>query len=253
MCLILFAVNPNDKYRLIVAANRDELYARPTVFADFWADQPDMIAGKDENMGGTWLGITRGGRFSAVTNFREQPPEPMPPLSRGDLPLSFLTSEIEPMDYLADVQSRGDSFRGFNLLVADPDATCYYGNRAGAPRTLASGYYGLSNQLLDCDWPKVGEGREQLRALIESGTTDSKTATLSEPLFDLLQSDGDSREFSNSFIKSELYGTRAATVVIIEKSGSIYFEERNFGLAGRPIGGNRFTLQACQLSCSVCS
>jgi len=230
VCLILFAVNPDSRYRLIVAANRDEFYARPTIQANFWSDEPDILAGRDENMGGTWLGVNRNGRFSAVTNFREEPPDPMPPNSRGDLPLGFLKQHSAPLDYVQDVSAKGSKYRGFNLVVADSQSACYYGNRAGEPKVLPDGCYGLSNQLLDCNWPKVIEGRSRLQALISSGTTD-----LVESLFDMLTTGGDEREFSNPFIRSDTYGTRAATVVVSTTDGELYFEERNFGEHGEPL------------------
>lgn len=239
MCLILFAVNPSSRYRLIVAANRDELYARPTVSAGFWQEYPDLLAGKDENAGGTWLGITKSGRFSAVTNFAEQPPEPMPPLSRGDLPLNFLTNRMAPIDYVADVKTRGEQYRGFNLLVADREAVCYYGNRASEPRRLDDGYYGLSNQLLDCDWPKVINGRENLRALAETDPDN-----LADSMFDMLMDRGDGRQYSNSFIASDTYGTRATTVVLIDRDNEIYFEERNFGPEGASLKSQSFSLSS---------
>jgi uncharacterized protein with NRDE domain len=235
VCLILFAVNPNERFRLIVAANRDELYARPTVNADFWPEHPDILAGRDENMGGTWLGIDRQGRFAAVTNFREEPPAPLPPRSRGDLPLNFLNADTTPLDYVKDVSTRSETYRGFNLIVADSQSTLYYGNRAGNPRELADGYYGLSNQVLDCDWPKVIEGRQRLQKKMESDADD-----LSESLFELLLSSGDDREFSNSFISGDEYGTRAASVVLKTHDGEIYFEERNFGPGGKFLNSNGY-------------
>lgn len=234
MCLILFAVNPNEQYRLVVAANRDELYERPTQHAQFWHDQPELLAGRDESAGGTWLGVNRRGHFAAVTNFREEPPAPLPPASRGDLPTEFLTGNLSPADYCADVARKDSTFRGFNLLTVDSDQSCYHSNRNSvSSKVLDPGYYGLSNQLLDCDWPKVIAGREKLANLIQSND-------LVESLFSLLMDDGDGTDFSNSFIQSELYGTRAATVVTITTSGEVYFEERNFGVNGKPAERNQF-------------
>lgn len=234
MCLILFAVNPNSRYRLIVAANRDELYARPTQTADFWDSHPDLLAGQDENMGGTWLGVNKKGAFAAVTNFMETPPDPLPPRSRGDLPTDFLATDPDPNAYLRGVSSRGDAYKGFNLVVANQNNCCYYGNRAGAPRELGKGYYGLSNQILDCDWPKVIDGRARLTEIVSAFDDPC------EALFGLLQGRGDDRKFSNSFIAADTYGTRAATVVLIGTNGEVVFEERNFGENGSPTTSNRF-------------
>ena len=250
MCLILFAVNPNERFRLVVAANRDELYARPSRTAGFWDDQPDLLAGRDEQMGGTWLGVTRRGNFAAVTNFREEPADPIPPRSRGELPLSFLTGNKSLEQFMASTAEHGHEYRGFNLLLSEGHNLHYYGNRAGDPRKLPSGCYGLSNQLLDCDWPKVVDGRKKLTALFSNekseGTSEDKFEdeppnNLNEALFDLLTDSGDDREFSNSFIKTEEYGTRAATVVLIAQDGTVEFEERSFGKGGQQFDQKQFT------------
>ena len=234
MCLILFAVNPNSRYRLIVAANRDELYARPTKTAGFWESHPDLLAGQDENMGGTWLGVNKKGAFAAVTNFMETPPDPLPPRSRGDLPTGFLSTDSDPNAYLDHVSSRRNAYKGFNLIVANQDSCSYYGNRAGTPRELGKGYYGLSNQILDCDWPKVIDGRATLTEIISAFDDPC------EALFSLLLEQGDDRKFSNSFIAADTYGTRATTVVLIGTDGDVVFEERNFGVNGTPLTSNRF-------------
>ena len=236
MCLILFAVNPNERFRLVVAANRDEFYARPSAPAGFWDDKPDLLAGRDEQMGGTWLGVTRTGNFAAVTNFREELIDPVPPRSRGDLPLTFLTGTSSPQAFVTNIARSGHEYRGFNLLVSEGHDLHYYGNRAGEPRALPDGCYGLSNQLLDCDWPKVVDGRKKLTALFEN---DPNNPT--EALFDLLTDSGDDREFSNSFILTEEYGTRAATVVLIAEDGTVEFEERSFGKGGLQFDQKQFT------------
>ena len=224
MCLILFAVNPTSDYRLVIAANRDEFFGRSTINAGYWPEYPDVLAGRDEQMGGTWLGVSNRARFAAVTNFREEPPEPMPPLSRGDLPLDFLRGNENPYEYTNRLSTNADQYRGYNLIVADSDSVSYYCNRTNERLNLNPGYYGLSNQVLDCDWPKVIDGRACLKDIIESEQDD-----LAESLFNLLLGSGDGREFSNSFIHGDQYGTRAASVVLWGSDGWIYFEERNFG------------------------
>ena len=234
MCLILFAINPNSRYRLIAAANRDELYARPTQTAGFWDSHPGLLAGQDENMGGTWLGVNKNGSFAAVTNFMETPPDPLPSRSRGDLPTGFLTNDRDPKAYLDTVSSRENTYKGFNLIVANETKCGYYGNRAGAPRELGKGYYGLSNQILNCDWPKVIAGRTKLAEII------SAFEDPSEALFSLLLNQGDDRKFSSNFIAADNYGTRATTVVLIGTDGEVVLEERNFGAHGNPLKSNRF-------------
>ncbi|MBO6658141.1 MAG: NRDE family protein [Pseudomonadales bacterium] len=241
MCLILFAVNPNAQHRLVIAANRDELYARPTTDADFWGESPGVLAGRDQQMGGTWLGVNRRGCFAAVTNFKEDPPDPIPPRSRGELPADFLRHKADPHQYVMGVAENAHAYRGFNLIVADSTACWYYGNRAGTPRRLDTGTYGLSNQVLDCDWPKVIEGRQRLTDLLEE---QPEPNTLIEGLFGLLLHSGDARAFSNSFIKANVYGTRAATVVTIDHNGDVYFEERNFAENGIGLGSNSYLIKS---------
>lgn len=228
MCLILFAINPNDEFSLVLAANRDELFARPTQTAAPWIDYPQVIAGRDDEMGGTWLGISKNGRFAAVTNFRETMDEP-PPLSRGELTKDFLISDVNPDAYVDSLQSKQQSYKGFNLLVADAKDCFYFSNRTNEPpKKLKSGYYGLSNQLLDCDWPKVIEGKDKLKDILE--TPNDPT----EPLFTLLTGSGDDRDFSNSFIVGDAYGTRAETVLLVRRNREVFFEERNFVEEGKP-------------------
>lgn len=233
MCLILFAIQPDAHHRLVVAANRDEQYARETRQADYWEDHPHIVGGRDLVAGGTWLGVTTAGRFAAVTNFREEPPDPLPPRSRGELTANFLESSDEPQAYLAGVHEVGEEYRGFNLVVGDGTDYFYYSNREGIVRRLAPGFYGLSNQLLDCDWPKVVRGRKQL----------SKLSGRSFPpgdLFELLFCKGNEEPFSQSFIATERYGTSASTVVKIGADGEVYFEERNFRPMGEPDAIHRY-------------
>lgn len=225
MCLILLAVQPGDSHKLVVAANRDEQYARPTAQAAFWDDAPQVLGGRDLQAGGTWLGITRNGRFAAVTNFREDPPEPLPPRSRGELTANFLMSNTACKTYLAQVDRVANEYRGFNLIVSDGEQCFYYSNRDQDILELVPGFYGLSNQLLDCDWPKVIRGRRQLaRALEQPFSPDD--------LFELLFCEGDGEPFSQSFIATESYGTSASTIVCVSNSGDVYFEERNFRSMG---------------------
>ncbi len=236
MCLILLAVQPDPEHRIVVAANRDEFYERPTAQAAWWQDHRYVLAGRDLRAGGTWLGVTRTGRFAAVTNFREDPPDPLPPRSRGDLTAGFLTSDMPPREYLEGIESVAGEFRGFNLIVADRHEVCYFSNREGRVRVLEPGCYGLSNQLLDCDWPKVIRGREQLAQLGASGFR-------TEDLYRLVFCEGDGEPYSQSFIASETYGTSASTALRIRRDGRVSFEERNFGPEGEPAEIHRFEFQ----------
>jgi len=159
MCLILFSVSQGDD-DLIVAANRDEFHSRPTLTANYWEQDPNVLGGIDLEAGGTWLGLTRTGRFAAVTNFAEQANIPIPPRSRGALTSEFLRGNTDPETYLHEVDQHADQYKGFNLIVSSGGSTWYYGNRDHDIRQLSPGVYGLSNQLLDCNWPKVVSARQ---------------------------------------------------------------------------------------------
>lgn len=228
MCLILFGFQPNNHFKLVVAANRDEFYRRPSRVAGYWPEHPGLLAGKDLQMGGSWLGITRTGRFAAVTNFRETPPASVPPRSRGDLTTNFLLGEMTPTEYLAEVDTRATEYNAFNLLVGDGDSLYYYCNRQAVIQRLEAGIYGLSNQLLDCEWPKVRSGRQQLARLLQSGYDEAA-------LFSLLSERGSGDEpWSAKFIVSPEYGTCAATVLTVDHSGRVSFREKNFSAGGQP-------------------
>jgi len=226
MCLILFANRPNEKYRLVIAANRDEFYARDANRAAFWSDNPQILAGRDLTAGGTWLGVNRNGRFAAVTNFRETPPEPLPPKSRGELTTNFLNNTQSARDYVNDLKASKDLYKGFNLIVDDGSECVYYSNRAHA-QILESGFYGLSNQLLDCDWPKVVSGREELAKLVRANNVEH------DALLGLLLDEGNGDAFSNSFIKTAEYGTCASTILTISTTGELQFIETGFTTAGK--------------------
>ena len=206
MCLILFTISSDPQQRLVVAANRDEQHARPTARAGFWRDNNAILGGRDLQANGTWLGVNKNGRFAAVTNFAETPAESIPARTRGELTSHFLNSDIAPEDYLSDVDALADQYRGFNLVLFDGNATWYYSNRAREIKQLTEGHYGLSNQLLDCNWPKVNQGRESLKEILSTNFS-------SEKLFDLLAHRGDGLDHSARFILGEHYGTSVATVV----------------------------------------
>ncbi len=234
MCLILFSVDPDTETHLVVAANRDEQHARPTASADYWSDNPKLLAGRDLQAGGTWLGVTTSGRFAAVTNFAESPPEPIPPRSRGDLTSNFLRGSMSSEDYLTETHSQADEYRGFNLIVSDGTKVCYYSNRDKQIKHLTKGHYGLSNQLLDCDWPKVNSARSELKASQERNYP-------VKDLFQLLGDKGTDQAHSARFILGLTYGTCASTVVKLHSRG-LHFEERCYSASGAQASTNVFTL-----------
>jgi len=228
MCLILIAYRASAQFELVVAANRDEFYARPTRIAEFWPDHPELLAGKDMEMDGTWLGITRHGRFAAVTNYRETPPDPLPPRSRGELTTGFLLGSMPAEQYLEELMPVADQYRGFNLLVGDTQSLHYFCNRDHAAQKLAPGIYGLSNHELDCTWPKVVEARATMTQIVADGCDEGALlALLAEP------GDRDT-PLSARFIASPNYGTRCSTLLKVAGSGEVTFRERNFAAEGVP-------------------
>lgn len=252
MCLILFAWQSHPRYPLVVAANRDEFHQRPSAAADFWGDDPGILAGRDLQAGGTWLGVTRSGRFAAVTNYREpSTPEIALGRSRGHLVSEFLGAESEPLLHADKLYTQGSSYRGFNLLLGSRDALAWVSNRDGKPLAVGPGSHGLSNHLLDTDWPKVHSGKERLEKLLAAGDPDP------EALFDLLTDQAltpgeipqdlettlaPERLAKHYFIVSPVYGTRCSTVVLITADGQITFIERQFDPAGKETGTRRFDL-----------
>ncbi|MCZ6868286.1 MAG: NRDE family protein [Gammaproteobacteria bacterium] len=235
MCLIILAIEASSDYPLIVAANRDEFHERPTAGAHFWGDHSQLLAGRDLKEGGTWMGITRDGRFAAVTNFREETPT-RAPRSRGELTHQFLLGDDEPEAYLDGVASRGDQYRGFNLLVGSPrHGYFYYANRTQEFRALSEGVYGLSNDVLDAPWPKVLHGVRVLTENAEAPTVETLIEHLAsrdlgeglDPQLDITQ------RTASTFIEGEVYGTRSSTVMIQTREGSVEFAEQSYLAAGR--------------------
>jgi uncharacterized protein with NRDE domain len=245
MCLILFAVDPDPKQHLVVVANRDEQHSRATARADFWQDQSNLLAGRDLVAGGTWLGVNKNGRFAAVTNFAEIAADPLPPRSRGELTADFLNGEMPCQEYLKDVLSRAQEYRGFNLLLSDGRDVYYFSNRNNDIQRLQRGYYGLSNQLLDCDWPKVISGRNLLEQQLSSRQLANQEErcdnTLSENLFKLLAYQGNGAAHTARFILGDTYGTSVSTVVELGID-TINFEERGFDPKGHATGTVRHSL-----------
>lgn len=241
MCLILFAHRAHPDLPLAVAANRDERYDRPTQNAGFWSDAPHVLAGRDLRAGGAWLGMSRRGRFAAVTNIRSGTAVQEARRSRGELTQDFLLGEDEPLDYAKKVLTRSAEYGGFNLLIGDMDQLVYCENMSNSLQIMPPGIYGLSNHLLDTPWPKVVTGKNQLRSLL--GQWHSAANADSNKLLDLLTdrtaAEDDylpetgvglalERRLSPIFIESEFYGTCCSTALIIDRERRAKFHERSF-------------------------
>jgi uncharacterized protein with NRDE domain len=254
MCLILFAIGAHPRFPLIVAANRDEAYARPASDAAFWEDEPHVYGGRDLKRGGTWLGLASNGRFAAITNYRQRPRAGDAPRSRGDLTRDYLTGTAEPLEYLQGAEERRGQYRGFSLIAGSPHGLYFYSNRSNGIQPIPPGVHGLSNRLLDEPWPKVQRGVAVLTGLLESSEADVTEALLvllrdrTAAPDHLLPSTGIAlereRALSAAFIAGDTYGTRASTVVLVSKDGDVLFCERTFGPHGTPLNSTdrRFNL-----------
>ena len=249
MCLILFAWKVHAAYPLVLAANRDEFTERPSAPAAFWDDAPDLLAGRDLRAGGTWLGITRGGRLAAITNYRDPASLKDGAPSRGQLVSDYLRSREGPEGYVQRLAPRAGLYNGFSLLAGDPAELIYYSNRGGAVR-LTPGIHGMSNHLLDTPWPKVDQGKQALERLLAGDQNPSPEALFdllasrSRPTDDLLPDTGVGLEWervlSPLFVESPDYGTRCSTVLLIDRQGVATFVERVFNGGGEPRLTSRF-------------
>ena len=247
MCLIVFAYKIVPDHRLVLTANRDEFYHRPTRRLDFWPEAPVLLAGQDLESGGTWLGLTRSGRFAAVTNVRQGIAQTKPALgreltSRGQLPLGFLLSQQAPLSYLQQMQQAEQQqqqfFAGYNLLVDDGERLCYSSNRnQQQPRELEPGVYALSNAALDTPWPKVADSAAALKRLIQDDDCSIEQLLQlmqdrSQPEPQRLPDTGVGMEWEqrlgSRFIDSVDYGTRSTLVLMSRYDGNIQLCEQSY-------------------------
>jgi uncharacterized protein with NRDE domain len=209
MCLIVVGWQAQARYRLLVAANRDEFHKRPAAPAAFWRDRPEILAGRDLEAMGTWMGVSRSGRFAAVTNYRGAR-EPSAAESRGALVSTFLGGGATAAAYMADVATRGARYSGFNLLACDRQELWWMSNRDGAPRRLEPGYHALGNLLLES--PDVQPIKQRVMG----------TPPAVEALFSVL---------AQAKIANGEYGTRCSTV-LLDSGSEIRYSERSFGADG---------------------
>jgi uncharacterized protein with NRDE domain len=253
MCLLVLAWKTHPRYRLVIAANRDEYHERPTAPLGRWPAPADILAGRDLRAGGTWLGIDHRRRFGIVTNFRDLVRAPPQAPSRGGLIPRYLEGTAGPGGYLATLETEAPGFGGFNLLLADGDSLWYASNRTQPfARALSPGVHGLSNELLDTPWPKLrrvrGGFEEWLRRAgsAESGElfallADRAPAT-DEELPDTGLSPAWERTLSSPFVRNETYGTRCSSILAIEPDGSCYLAERRFDPSGARSGETEYRL-----------
>lgn len=251
MCLIVFSWQAHADYRLVLAANRDEFHERPAAPLAWWADEPDVVGGRDLQAGGTWLAATRSGRFATVTNYREDL-RPQPGIrSRGELVPRFLAGDESPREYAQEVD--GDLYAGFSLLVgtlSPQEELVYCSNRGDAPRALAPGVYGLSNASLDTPWPKLLRSKARLEAVLGSAVrVEALLALLADREPDGNEDFGDAiaddlpeslrRAVAAPFVVTPAYGTRCSTVLLARNDGHVTIHERRFDPAGSATGDTR--------------
>ena len=255
MCLIVLAYRVHPSYPVIFAANRDEFYARPTAALGEWPDAPHIVAGRDLEGGGTWMGISRKGRLAALTNYREPGRQRTDAPSRGHLVSDFLRGEEELSRYIEKISLRDQNYNGYNMLLSDGTRWVYVSNRSLAPQELTPGIYGLSNHLLNTPWPKVQRSRRAVERLLTSERHPAIIALMDIlqdrdiPPDDALPSTGVGLEWERRlgavFIRSSIYGTRSSTTLLVTADGWVQFTERTFapGLKGHTTQRFEFFLQ----------
>lgn len=241
MCLIVFGWDVHPKYKLILAANRDEFYDRPTATADFWEDHPEVLGGRDLQAGGSWMTVSKKGRISTVTNYRDLSNINPEAASRGALPVDFLLTNDTPLEYLQSVHPLADQYNGFNLLVGNPQEMLHYSNYERKVNPIKIGVHGLSNALLNTPWPKVIRAKAKFEEVIAGAfdhedlialMADSALAP-DEQLPDTGIPKDKERALSAMCIRMEGYGTCCSTVITIDRNDRVVFTEKSYSVGDR--------------------
>lgn len=238
MCLINFQFHEHPKYKLVLMANRDEFYERPTASAHFWEDEQDILAGRDLVQHGTWLGITKQGRLAALTNFRDPQKLTSDKMSRGNIVRDYLTEDVSPQEFLKSLKKNKDTYAGFNVIVGSTEELFHYNNVKNEVTGIPPGTHGLSNHFLNTPWPKVTKGKKNLKEYITK-QEEIETNELFKIISDAEEAqDKDlpqtgvgielERKLSPLFIKTPEYGTRSTTVLLVDNENYVTFVERSF-------------------------
>lgn len=246
MCIVVFALRQHEQFPFILIANRDEYYSRPAIPAQFWSDCPNLLGGRDQQAGGTWLGVNRYGRIAAVTNYFDPSSTVVSEASRGRIVIRFLQGTQSAEEYSALLDQEHPLYNGYGALYGTATQIHYHTNRANLHTKITSGIHGLSNHLLDTPWPKLNDAKSQLREIIKHGS-----AFHQEALFDLLSNSNQNSEFDAGsqdsrsgsrlpiFVRLGDYGTRCSTVVLISNTGTVFFEERTFSPSSKDYTSRR--------------
>ncbi|WP_100641211.1 NRDE family protein [Alteromonas facilis] len=252
MCILFIAVNKHPKYPLIIAANRDEFHKRPTQQSQFWESAPDVLGGIDMEAGGTWMGVTRHGKLAALTNIRDPNRIKSNAISRGALVADFLKTDVTVSDYSSQISKSVDDYNGYNLLFGDLPSMDIrtFNSHLSEEQRLETGFYGLSNASLDVAWPKIQRGKKALEQYCETHKqldTQALFSILADPT---LAEDTElpktgvplewEKRLSSIFITSEDYGTRASTLLLMDKQMHIYWYENSFDQYGEVTGSRAY-------------
>lgn len=238
MCLITFAYHTHPKYKLILLSNRDEFYNRPTLTAEFWKDKPEVLGGRDLQQLGTWLAVSKQGKFAAVTNYRDPALPKVKTFSRGELPVDFLLQNIDSEMFLDHLSKNRHNYAGYNILFGDKDTLYHYNNVYNQGSQIKAGIYGLSNDTLNTPWPKVERSKRELTDYIQTHT-EIKTEDLLYSLKNRIQADDKflpltgigvdlEKALSSIFIETTDYGTRASTILLIDHHNKVTFIEKTY-------------------------
>lgn len=239
MCLIVFAFNTHPKYKLIVAANRDEFYKRSTRTAQFWTKEgeSELLAGKDLEAGGTWMGIHKTRKWSALTNYRDLSNIKADAPSRGELVYDYLLTNTSPNSYINELKPTANSYNGFNILVGNAEKLFHYSNYSDEITEIKSGIHGVSNALLDTKWPKLERAKKGFKVVINQSEIDR------EALFKILKDDTQANDealpdtgipyeleksLSSIYINRADYGTLCSTLLFMDYEENVEFIERRF-------------------------
>jgi uncharacterized protein with NRDE domain len=249
MCLIVFAWRAHRDYRLVVAANRDEYFRRPAAPAGFWDDHRGVLAGRDLEAGGTWLGMTLPGKFAAITNYRNPVDRRTGAPTRGRLVSDYLAGAQPPREYVAAVVRKASQYNGFSMLAGDLARMCFVSNRGGKAIEIPPGVHALSNHLLDTPWPKVEKGKAMLKAALAArldaeallaALDDTETAAGGTLPDTGVGPELEERLSAVRIAPAGGYGTRCSTVLTIAENRRVEFHERTYGEDGRPGSSVRY-------------
>ncbi len=249
MCLLLVAYKTNPNYKLIVAANRDEFYDRPAKPAHFWDEHPSLLAGKDLEAGGTWMGITREGNFAGITNYRDMSAIKKDAPTRGELVTNFLLNNHDPLEFGKFLQNSSGAYNGFNLIFGNDEGLYYFSNQTNKLIKLTPGIYGLSNHLLDTPWFKVKKSKASFSKIIneENVSPEDLLTILSDkekPPDDLLPNTGLQLEIERAvspvFVSTPKYGTRSSAVIFRDLNDKITFIEKSLNVFEKKWENNSF-------------